>query len=122
MLAKLTNGISNPPVTLKILRRLTFPFEFDADRPLKHRMIHLRRSLKCYGCYQALSTYQAMMIIHLESGACESEIDIIDLTESAAMCFQWMACLDEEFRDDRHDLRSAYSDSVYLFNAANSSL
>ncbi|XTI93707.1 hypothetical protein V2W45_1253331, partial [Cenococcum geophilum] len=82
-----------------------------------HRMVHLRRSLECYSCYQTFSTYLAM-VIHLESGACESEIDIIDLNESAAMCFQWKAYLDEEFRDDlldRHDLRSAYSDSVYPF-------
>jgi hypothetical protein len=29
------------------------------------------------------------MFIHLESGICTSGIDIRDLAESAAMCFQW---------------------------------
>jgi hypothetical protein len=59
------------------------------------------------------------MIIHLESGTCESEIDIIDLNESAAQCFQWKAYLDEGFRDgllDRRDLRSNYNDTVYPFH------
>ncbi len=58
------------------------------------------------------------MIIHLESGACESEINITDLNESAAMCFQWKVFLDEEFRDrllNRRDLKSDYDDTVYPF-------
>lgn len=58
------------------------------------------------------------MIIHLESGACHSETDIIDLNESAAMCFQWKAYLDEQYRDellDRCDLQSQYSETVYPF-------
>jgi len=105
------------PSNLEHVGRSPYPVEFNANRLLKHRMVHLRRSLEFYSCYQTFSTYLAM-VIHLESGACESEIDIIDLNESAAMCFQWKAYLDEEFRDDlldRHDLRSAYSDSVYPF-------
>lgn len=40
------------------------------------------------------------MIIHLEAGTCDSEIDIIDLNESAAMCFQWKAYLDEDYRGE----------------------
>jgi hypothetical protein len=59
------------------------------------------------------------MIIHLESGACESKIDVIDLNESAAMCFQWKAYLDEEYRDEllnRCDLQSNYGDTVYPFH------
>jgi uncharacterized C2H2 Zn-finger protein len=58
------------------------------------------------------------MIIHLESGACESGFDIIDLNESAAMCFQWKAYLDEEYRDellDRSELQHMYSETVYPF-------
>jgi hypothetical protein len=39
------------------------------------------------------------MILHLESGACDSEINIIDLNDTAAMCFQWKAYLVEEYRD-----------------------
>jgi len=81
-------------------------------------MVHLKRSVECYGCYRTFSTYPAM-IIHLESGACESEIDRIDLNESAATCFQWKAYLDEEYRNDllnRCDLQSEYSETVYPFN------
>jgi hypothetical protein len=58
------------------------------------------------------------MIIHLESGSCPSEIDIFDLNESAAMCFQWKAYLDEDYRDEllnRDDLQSEYSGTVYPF-------
>jgi hypothetical protein len=58
------------------------------------------------------------MIIHLESGACESEIDILDLNESAAMCFQWKAYINEDYREDllnRCDLKSEYSELVYPF-------
>jgi uncharacterized C2H2 Zn-finger protein len=58
------------------------------------------------------------MIIHLESGACDSEIDMIDLNESAAMCFQWKAYLVEEYRDKLlscRDLSYEYSETVYPF-------
>ena len=58
------------------------------------------------------------MIIHLESGACDSEIDMIDLNESAAMCFQWKAYLVEEYRDELlscRDLSIEYSETVYPF-------
>lgn len=58
------------------------------------------------------------MMIHLESGACPSGIDIVDLNESAAMCFQWKAYLDEDYRDEllhRVDLQSEYRDQVYPF-------
>jgi hypothetical protein len=59
------------------------------------------------------------MIIHLESGTCESEIDILDLNQSAAQCFQWKAYLDEKFRSEllnRRDLRSDYDETVYPFH------
>ena len=58
------------------------------------------------------------MIIHLESGAYDSEIDMIDLNESAAMCFQWKAYLVEEYRDELlscRDLSIEYSETVYPF-------
>lgn len=80
-------------------------------------MVHLERSIECYGCYRRFVTYPAM-IIHLESGACESEMDMIDLNESAAICFQWKAYIDEDYRDDlldRCDLQSEYSEPVYPF-------
>lgn len=58
------------------------------------------------------------MIIHLESGTCDSEIDVFDLNESAATCYQWKAYLDEDYRNEllnRCDLESEYSESVYPF-------
>ncbi|PVH71362.1 hypothetical protein DL98DRAFT_369698, partial [Cadophora sp. DSE1049] len=58
-----------------------------------HQMVHLERSIECYGCNQTFSTF-AGMITHLESGTCESGIDITDLNESAAQLFQWKASLD----------------------------
>ncbi|KAF2022484.1 hypothetical protein EK21DRAFT_83284, partial [Setomelanomma holmii] len=58
-----------------------------------HRMVHLERSIRCYGCSDKFTTYSGM-ILHLESGTCDSEIDIYDLNESAAMCYQWKAYLD----------------------------
>lgn len=61
------------------------------------------------------------MIIHLESGSCQSGIDIVDLNESAAMCFQWRAYLDEDYRDDlldREDVQSEYNEPVYPFRCS----
>jgi hypothetical protein len=58
------------------------------------------------------------MILHLESGVCGSGIDIYDLNESAAMCYQWKAYLDGGNRDEllqRTDPRSKDSEPVYLF-------
>ena len=80
-------------------------------------MVHLERSVECHRCYQKFKTYPAM-IIHLESGACESGIDIIDLNESAAKCYQWKAYLAEEYREEllhRCDLSIEYGISVYPF-------
>ncbi|KAH7122615.1 hypothetical protein B0J11DRAFT_464580 [Dendryphion nanum] len=82
-----------------------------------HKMVHLERSIECYGCDQKFTTYPAM-ILHLESGACDSEIDRFDLNESAALCFQWKAYLDKDYRDEllnRDDLQSEYSGPVYPF-------
>jgi hypothetical protein len=80
-------------------------------------MVHLQRSIECYGCYRKFPTYPAM-IIHLESATCASGIDMIDLNESAAMCFQWKAYLDEDYREellDRTDLEDEYYEKVYPF-------
>lgn len=58
------------------------------------------------------------MIIHLESGACASEIEIIDLNESAAECYQWKAYLDADYRDDllnRRNLDFEYTKPAYAF-------
>ncbi|KAF2276017.1 uncharacterized protein EI97DRAFT_419793 [Westerdykella ornata] len=91
---------------------------FDSSSNLHHhQMVHLPRSIECYGCYRKFSTLPAM-IIHLESGACPSGIDIVDLNESAAMCFQWKAYLHEDYQNEllnRVDLLSKYGNSVYPF-------
>ncbi|XMA13666.1 hypothetical protein WAI453_006457 [Rhynchosporium graminicola] len=61
---------------------------FESTSNLKnHQMVHLERSIECHGCYRISKNYPAM-IIHLESSACDSEIDVIDLNESAATCFR----------------------------------
>src|ERR1051325_8275275 len=80
-------------------------------------MVHLERLTECYGCYRKFTVYPAM-IIHLESGTCPSEIDVFDLNESAAMCFQWNAYINGDYRNEllnREDLQSKYSESVYPF-------
>ena len=58
------------------------------------------------------------MILHLESGACDSKIDIFDLNKSAAICYQWRAYLDEEYQHmliDRRELSFEYNGTVYFF-------
>ena len=57
------------------------------------------------------------MMIHLESGACPSRVDIIDLNEWAAQCYQWQHYLDDDYREDmldRVDIREEYG-IVYPF-------
>ncbi|KAG9240140.1 hypothetical protein BJ878DRAFT_430933, partial [Calycina marina] len=75
-----------------------------------HQMVHLERSVECHGCYRTFKTYPAM-IIHLESGACDSEIDMTDLNESAAMCFQWKAYLMED--DTVYPFKCPECDTVF---------
>ena len=80
-------------------------------------MIHLEPSIKCYGCDQKFTTYHGM-IIHLESGKCPSEIDMLSLNRSAALCFQWKAYLDEQYQGElrnRYDLEAEYRDAVRPF-------
>lgn len=82
-----------------------------------HKIVHLERSIECYGCYQKFTTYPAMML-HLESGTCPLEIVVLDLNKSAAMYFQWKAYIDEDYRDgllNRVDPQSEYSEPVYPF-------
>ncbi|KAF1809543.1 hypothetical protein P152DRAFT_159942 [Eremomyces bilateralis CBS 781.70] len=58
------------------------------------------------------------MIIHLESGPCESKIDIYNLNETAATWFQWKAYVDEEYQDvllHHREVQSEYSEEVYPF-------
>ena len=40
------------------------------------------------------------MIIHIESGTCPSGLDLYDLNESAALCFQWSKYIDSDLRNE----------------------
>lgn len=40
------------------------------------------------------------MIIHLESGACRSGIDAMDLNRWTAQCYQWRYYVDPDYRED----------------------
>ncbi|KAF9729908.1 hypothetical protein PMIN04_010628 [Paraphaeosphaeria minitans] len=82
-----------------------------------HNMVHLDPLIECYGCHRKFVTYPAM-VLHLEAGTCPSGIDVIDLNESAAMCYQWEAYVDTDFRNEllnRDDLKLEYSGLVYPF-------
>jgi hypothetical protein len=80
-------------------------------------MVHLPRSIECLCCNETYPTYSAM-IIHLESGACRSNIDIYDLNKVAARCFQWKAYIEKEYRDDLLsgcNLQDEYGEGVRPF-------
>ncbi|RMZ69222.1 zinc finger protein [Pyrenophora seminiperda CCB06] len=74
-----------------------------------HEMVHLEKSEECFGCSRTFSTYPAM-ILHVEAGTCTTGLNKLDLNRSAAMCFQWKAWLNEEYRDDLLDLRDTEED------------
>jgi len=86
----------------------------------QHELVHLRPSIECYGCPRKFTTYSGM-VIHLETGNCDSGVDIIDINESAAMCYQWRSYLDEDYRDEMLqcvDLKEEYAGTVYPFECA----
>ncbi|OCK89144.1 uncharacterized protein K441DRAFT_296726 [Cenococcum geophilum 1.58] len=80
-------------------------------------MVHLDPSVECYGCYRIFTTY-AGMIIHLESGSCDSGINILDLNESAALCYQWKHYIDEEYHDDMVEGYDLYLDYMGNYNGS----
>jgi hypothetical protein len=65
---------------------------------MKHMVVHMARSIECYGCYRSFKTF-AHMILHLESGACPSDLDTQDLNMTAAQCFQWQMYIDRNYRE-----------------------
>ena len=65
-------------------------------------MVHLDPSVECHGCYRIFTTY-AGMIIHLESGSCDSSINVLVLNESAALRYQWKRYIDEDYHEDMVD-------------------
>lgn len=58
------------------------------------------------------------MIIHLESGSCDSGINVLDLNESAALCYQWKHYIDEEYRDDMVEGYDLYLDYMGNYNGS----
>ncbi|KAF2113010.1 hypothetical protein BDV96DRAFT_579575 [Lophiotrema nucula] len=86
---------------------------FDSPSNLTHhKLTHRTADFECLGCYRTFTTYGGM-IIHLESGACDSELDFLDLNNSAAMCYQWTKFIDEDYRHemlDCVDLRDEYNE------------
>ena len=66
----------------------------------------------------SISNILLIQIIHLESGACTSGINILDLNNTAARCFQWSQYIDEDYRQDLLDcveLATYYTDTVYPY-------
>lgn len=83
----------------------------------QHKVVHLPRSIECYGCYKTFKLFYAM-ILHIESDGCSSDMGTLDLNESAARCSQWKAFIDPDFHDEmlgRCDLAAAYSAPVCPF-------
>ena len=54
----------------------------------QHRLTHRRPAVKCLCCPRMFTTYSGM-IIHLESGACPSQISESDLVLSAARIYDY---------------------------------
>jgi hypothetical protein len=75
-------------------------------------MVHLDISIECYGCSRMFTTYSGM-IIHLESGSCDSGITNVDLNQSAAMCYQWRHCIHKEYCDEMLEERDLSRDYIY---------
>ncbi|KAJ5751460.1 uncharacterized protein N7511_008425 [Penicillium nucicola] len=51
--------------------------------------------MECYGCYQTFKKFSGMMI-HLESGNCESEVTADEIDEIAHDCFQSRKYIDDD--------------------------
>lgn len=82
-----------------------------------HQVVHLAPSIECYGCYRKFPTYSAT-VIHMESGACDSKIDMFYLNKSAATYYQWKAYIDKDYRDDLlngYDPQFGQMETVYPF-------
>ncbi len=83
-------------------------------------MAHAERLFECYGCPIEFTTCP-VMIVHLESGECESGLNKFNLHESAAKCFDWEAYIHEDCRRaliDRHDFLTEYGDPVWPFKCS----
>ncbi|KAL5381115.1 hypothetical protein DPSP01_007371 [Paraphaeosphaeria sporulosa] len=89
----------------------------NANNLEQHKLSHRTAQVECLGCYREFKTYGGM-IIHLESGACESSIDHLDLNSTAAECHLWTQFVSKDYRDGmlaKHDLGRMYQGKVYPF-------
>jgi hypothetical protein len=68
------------------------------------------RSVECYGCDKRFKTF-THMLLHLESGGCDSGIGTLELNTTAANCHQWQQFIDKDYRNamlSGRDLREGY--------------
>lgn len=61
-------------------------------------LVHMDHTIECYGCYRTFKTFPHM-ILHLESGACPSNINTQELNKIAAQCLQWQKYIDGYYRE-----------------------
>ncbi|KAJ6125975.1 hypothetical protein N7471_010468 [Penicillium samsonianum] len=61
----------------------------------QHQQKHYPRNMECYGCYQTFKTF-SVMVIHLESGNCESEVTEDEIDDIAHDCFQSRKYIDDD--------------------------
>ncbi|KAF2706046.1 hypothetical protein K504DRAFT_484348 [Pleomassaria siparia CBS 279.74] len=84
-----------------------------------HKLTHKSAMYRCISsqCDRLFKTYGGM-IIHLESGACESGIDKQDLYNTAANSYSWPHFIDEEYHDHLlgyTNLENYFFNEVYPF-------
>ena len=83
----------------------------------QHMITHRQPDIECYGCYRTFTTYGGV-ILHLESGACESGYDIIDINESAARCYLWRHFIKPEYHHymlECEDPQDYYDSKIFPF-------
>ncbi|KAF1834726.1 hypothetical protein BDW02DRAFT_630228 [Decorospora gaudefroyi] len=72
---------------------------------IHHELTHREPDYECLACNRHFTTYGGM-IIHLESGACSSQTDELELATAAARCYQWAKYF--ESKNDREALIWGY--------------
>lgn len=59
--------------------------------------------VECYCCEREFSKLSGM-VDHLESGACASGVDVLDVNRQVAECYQWRSfILNDDWREDMLD-------------------
>ncbi|KAM3414581.1 hypothetical protein BST61_g9740 [Cercospora zeina] len=76
------------------------PRRFASTNELEnHKITHLTPSVRCLCCPRLFTTFPGMMI-HIESGTCDSGMNLPSVNRMAAQCFQWKKYLSKEYRED----------------------